>query len=313
MAHENWQIVIIGGGPAGMSAALWAKRLGCEPLLVEAGAEPGGQLLRTFNRLVDCPGFLGQTGAEIARQVAEHLKTLAVAVRLRSPVTRLSLAENLVWFDSEAISYQALILTLGVQKRRLGIPGEEEFAGRGVSTSATRDKHLYRGKSVAIVGGGDGAFEEALMLAEEGCRVTLIHRSDRFRARPMYRDPVLVHPQIRVLTCARLTEIVGTTAVTGVNLEIAQPGGPVETMHLPLAGVFLTLGTNPATQLTAGQLELDSEGYIVTDRYGATSAAGVWAAGDACRPLLPSLVTAFGDGATTAKAAFDWLHHPKES
>ena len=119
------------------------------------------------------------------------------------------------------------------------------------------------------------------MLAEEGCRVTLIHRSDRFRARPMYRDPVLVHPQIRVLTCARLTEIVGTTAVTGVNLEIAQPGGPVETMHLPLAGVFLTLGTNPATQLTAGQLELDSEGYIVTDRYGATSVAGVWAAGDA--------------------------------
>ena len=300
-------LLIIGGGPGGISAALWAKRLGCNPLLLEANAQPGGQLLRTYNRLIDCPGFWGLTGIEIAGRLEEHLRSLEVAWRVNTPVTQIDASRHTIWSGEEKFHARALILALGVVKRRLGIPGEREFAGRGVSTSATRDAVLYAGKPVAIVGGGDGAFEEALMLADVGCQVTLIHRSDQFRARPMYLRPVLADPRISVKPFTRLTRIVGDDTVTGVELEVVRPDEPVTVEQLAVSGVFHTLGTEPATRLVASQLDLDSEGFIVTDRWGATSAPGVWAVGDACHPLLPSLSTAFGQGATAAKAAYNWL------
>ncbi|MBI4751262.1 MAG: FAD-dependent oxidoreductase [Acidobacteria bacterium] len=300
-------LLIIGGGPGGISAALWAKRLGCTPLLLEANAQLGGQLLRTYNRLIDCPGFWGLTGIEIAERLEEHVRSLDVPWRVNTPVTRINASTHSVWTAEEQFQARALILALGVVKRRLGIPGEREFAGRGVSTSATRDAALYTGQPVAIVGGGDGAFEEALMLANEGCQVTLIHRSDQFRARAMYLKPVLTDPRITMKPFTRLTRILGDDRVTGLELEVARPDEPVMIEYLPVNGVFLTLGTEPATRLVVGQLDLDSEGFIVTDRWGATSVPGVWAVGDTCHPLLPSLSTAFGQGATAAKAAYNWL------
>lgn len=303
----NPDILVIGGGAAGISAALWAKRLGVTPLLVEAGPKLGGQLNRSYNRLTDCPGFYGLTGAEIADRLTEHLIAEAVPFRVDACVTGLSLETLRATVGDETIAARAVILALGVEKRRLGIPGEREFAGRGVSTSATRDKHLYKNKDVVIVGGGDGAFEEALMLDESGCRVTLVHRSDRFRARPLYRDAVFANPRIRVLTHARPMEIIGDEAVRGIRLEIGPPDDEPRTVTLDVSGVFLTLGIAPATTLVAGQLDRDADGFIVADRNGATSRTGVWACGEATRPLLPSIVTAFGDGATAAKAAYQQL------
>ncbi len=306
-------ILVIGGGAAGISAALWAKRLGVTPLLLEAGPKLGGQLNRSYNRSTDCPGFYGLTGAEIADRLTEHLNAEAVPFRVDARVTELSLENFFARIGDETISARAVILALGVEKRRLGIPGEREFAGRGVSTSATRDKHLYKNMDVVIVGGGDGAFEEALMLDESGCRVTLVHRSDRFRARPLYRDAVFANPRIHVLTHARPTEIIGNEQVQGIRLELAPPGDEPRTITLDVSGVFLTLGVAPSTALVAGQLDRDADGFIVTDRHGATSRAGVWACGEATRPLLPSIVTAFGEGATAAKAAFDSRQWPVAS
>ncbi len=309
----NPDILVIGGGAAGISAALWAKRLGVTPLLLEAGPKLGGQLNRSYNRSTDCPGFYGLTGAEIADRLTEHLNAEAVPFRVDARVTELSLENFSARVGDETVAARAVILALGVEKRRLGIPGEREFAGRGVSTSATRDKHLYKNKDVVIVGGGDGAFEEALMLDESGCRVTLVHRSDRFRARPLYRDAVFANPRIRILTHACPTEIIGNEAVQGIRLDIASPDGERQTVTLDVSGVFLTLGIAPATALVAGQLDRDADGFIVTDRHGATSRAGVWACGEATRPLLPSIVTAFGEGATAAKAAFDSRQWPVAS
>lgn len=309
----NPDILVIGGGAAGISAALWAKRLGVAPLLLEAGPKLGGQLNRSYQRSTDCPGFYGLTGTEIADRLTDHLNAEAVPFRVGSRVTELSLETLRANIGDETISARAIILALGVEKRRLGIPGEREFAGRGVSTSATRDRHLYRDRDVVIVGGGDGAFEEALMLDESGCRVTLVHRSDNFRARPLYRDAVFANPRIRVLTHARPTEIIGDEAVRGIRLRIGPPDGEPQTVTLDVSGVFLTLGVSPATALIAGQLDRDADGFIVTDRHGATSRAGVWACGEATRPLLPSIVTAFGDGATAARAAFQWLASSSQS
>jgi thioredoxin reductase (NADPH) len=300
-------VAVIGGGPAGVSAALWVKRLGCEPLLLEARERIGGQLWRSYQRSVDCPGFYGLTGREIAERLAEHLTFQDVPFRVASPVESVSIAKREIVTGGEVVAAPALIFALGVEKRRLGVPGEREFAGRGVSSSATRDRHLYIGKEVVIVGGGDGAFEEALMLNDAGCRVTLMHRSDQFRARMIYRDAVLKNPNIRVMTHARITEISGDDAVREVGVDIAPPGVERVTRRLAVSGVFLALGITPATRLVADQVECDADGFIKTDRFGKTSAEGVWACGEVTRPPLPSLVTSFGDGATAAKSAYEWL------
>ncbi|OYT71352.1 MAG: thioredoxin reductase [Chloracidobacterium sp. CP2_5A] len=306
--RDQSDLLIVGGGPAGIAAALWGKRLGLNPLLLEAGPQLGGQLLRSYNRSVDCPGFYGLVGADIAERLTTHLLREGIRFQVNAPVTQADCAARAVIVRGEAtFSGRALVLALGARKRRLGIPGEREFAGRGVSASATRDKEKYRGQEVIIVGGGDGAFEEALMLDEAGARVTLAHRSGTFRARPLYRDRVLTHPRIRVMTHTRLVAIEGETAVERVRLEVAPPGEACRQIALPVTGVFLALGVTASTELVAGQVDCDADGYILTDRFGATSCPGVWACGDATRPLLSSLSTAFGDGATAAKAAFDWL------
>jgi len=305
---ENVDLLVVGGGPAGIAAALWGKRLGLDPLLLEAGSHLGGQLLQTYNQSVDCPGFYGLVGADIAERLTTHLVREGVCFRTNARVTQVNCAARSITVnETETLTGRALVLALGVRKRRLGIPGEREFAGRGVSTSATRDKGKYVGKAVVIVGGGDAAFEEALILDEAGCHVTLVHRSGTFRARPLYRDPVLTHPRIRIMTHTRLLAIEGSQCVERVLIERNAPGEAPQQQVLPVTGVFLALGVVPATELVAEQVACDPEGYIMTDRHGATSCPGVWACGDATRPLLPSLSTAFGSGATVAKAAFDWL------
>ncbi|MCS7078978.1 MAG: NAD(P)/FAD-dependent oxidoreductase [Chloracidobacterium sp.] len=312
-SDDQLDLLIVGGGPAGIAAALWGKRLGLNPLLLEAAPQLGGQLLRSYNRFVDCPGFYGLVGADIAERLTIHLIREGVHFETNSPVTQINCAAKTVTIRGETkLSGRALILALGVRKRTLGVPGEQAFAGRGVSTSATRDKEKYVGRDVVIVGGGDGAFEEALMLDEAGARVTLIHRSATFRARPLYRDRVLGHPRIRVMTHARLTAIEGAAQVERVRIERFPPGEQPYQITLPAAGVFLALGVTAGTELVAGQVACDADGYIITDRHGATSCPGVWACGDTTRPLLSSLSTAFGGGATVAKAAFDWLMAQKQ-
>jgi len=306
-------LLIVGGGPAGIAAALWGKRLGLDPLLLEAGAHLGGQLLRSYNQSVDCPGFYGLVGTDIAERLTIHLVREGIRFRTSALVTQVDCAaRKVIVNETEPFTGRALVLALGVRKRRLGVPGEREFAGRGVSTSATRDKGRYAGREVIIVGGGDGAFEEALILDEAGCRVTLVHRSGTFRARPLYRDRVLTHPRICVMTHTRLLAIEGSQQVERVIVERSAPGESPHQQVIPVSGVFLALGVVPATELVAGQVARDPEGYLITDRHGATSCPGVWACGDTTRPLLSSLSTAFGDGATVAKAAFDWLMAQKQ-
>jgi thioredoxin reductase (NADPH) len=297
-------VVIIGGGPAGMTAAIWCKRLGLMHLLLEKGAALGGQLEGIQNPVIDYPGLPAANGQEIRRQFAEHLMELDCEHRLQAKVTAVDVQAQVVTVQAAEESrvrhlrYRGLILATGARERRLGVPGEQEMIERGEVYSASRDGERFAGRRVAVVGGGDRAFEGALLLAEQGAEVTLVHRSDRFRAREEFREPVLRHPQIRVWTHTTVTEVLGRERVTGVRVRDV---AGVE-REWPVDAVFVRIGVVPNSELLHGQVELDEEGYVRVDRRGMTSRENVFAAGDVCtRPLYSSIAAAVGQGMVAAK------------
>lgn len=299
--HRETDIAIIGGGPAGLSAAIWCKRLGLEHLLLEAGTELGGQLFAIHNPVIDYPGLQAANGVEVQAAFARHAEELGCLYRVRAEVVGVD-AERLVLTIREdgaerEVRCRGLIAATGSSERRLRVPGEREMIDRGEVYSASRDRGRFAGKKVAVVGGGDRAFEGALLLAERGAHVVLIHRSDRYRAREELREPVLVHPQIEVLPFAAVTEIVGDERVEAVVVD--QRG---ERRRLEAEALFVRIGVEPNSLLFRGQVGTDEDGYLLTDAVGATDVSGVFAVGDVCtRPLYTSIASAVGQGMTAAK------------
>ncbi|WP_377888844.1 NAD(P)/FAD-dependent oxidoreductase [Alkalihalobacillus sp. R86527] len=295
MFHKN-DLIIIGGGPAGISAAIWAKRLGLNHVLLESNEELGGQLLSINNKIVDYPGIVSDNGPSLKKQMTHHAQSLGCVIYTGISIKGIDLENRTLHTHSDTYSFRSLIIATGSSPKKLKIPGEQEMIDSNEVYSATRDRGKFNGKNVAVIGGGDRAFEGALLLAEAGASVQLMHRSSSFKARKEFRDPVFAHPSIEVLTDTVITKIQGTDYK---QLSYIKKQSTYETC---VDGLFIRIGVEPNTEHFIESLESDPEGYLICDKTGQTSFPYVFAAGDVCtRPLLSSISSAAGQGMTAVK------------
>ena len=292
-------VLIIGAGPAGLSAALWCDELGLDTLVLERAAEVGGQLLWIHNPVNNYLGVAAAGGRELrdlfAARVADadfDLWTGAEIASIDVAAKRVSLASG------EQLQSIFMIIATGLRRRRLGVPGEEEFAGRGVIESGARDRALYAGQDVCVVGGGDAAVENALLLAETSATVTLVHRGKRLRARPEFVERLKGTHCVTVFTESELVRVIGDGAVEAVEIRRR---GAIKPFQLAVRGVLVRVGYEPNTELFRGQIELDAGGYARVTSEQETTAENVFAVGDVASPLAPTISGAAGDGATAAK------------
>ncbi len=295
----NFQVIIIGGGPAGISALLWCHSLGLSAIILERAPELGGQMLQMFHPVLEYPGFPNKTGHALRDDFVAHLQAYNLQWRLQAHLDEINLQDHQLIIDGEQLTYDALIIATGASNRRLGLPEEEKLIGNGISDSATRDKNLFTGKNVCVTGGGDSAFEDCLILAEVCPQVTLLHRSENFRARESWQRDVFNHPRINILTNREIKSI-NQQGDKQLELTIANRISG-EQQQLLVSGLFVRLGIQPNTNFLRGQLALDEAGYIITDRAQQTSQANIYAIGDVCRPVCLSVATAVGHGAIAAK------------
>ena len=292
------ELVIVGAGPAGISAALWARSHEMPPLVLEAEPGPGGQLLHVYFEPHDLAGIPAGDGTAIATRYQKQLAESGVVVRYGAAVEKLAVTPRieLTLAGGEILAPRALLIATGARRRRLEVPGERELENRGVSFSATRDRDRLSGRAVAVVGGGDAACENALMLAASGSDVTLIARA-ALRTRPAFRERITAEPRLRVLVHTRVVRILGETQVTGLELE-----SPTGASRLACEGVVIKVGVVPNTEWCREALPHDDEGYLRVDAESATGVQGVWAAGDVVRPAVLSAAVAVGQGVLAAAA-----------
>ncbi len=306
--HQT-RLLIIGAGPAGYTAAIYAARANLKPLLVQ-GLQPGGQLMITTD-VENYPGFAdiiqGPWLMEQMQRQAEHVGT----EMMFDVITAIDLSRRpFVATGDSGDSYvaDAVVIATGAQARWLGIPSEETYRGFGVSACATCDGFFFRGRTVAVVGGGNTAVEEALYLTNHAASVTIIHRRDAFRAEKILQDRLFRHPKIRVIWNAAVEEITGEQEpprVSGLKLRDTVTG---EAKSLAIDGLFIAIGHDPVTDLFKGQLALDADGYILTRPDSTvTSVPGVFAAGDVKDKLFRQAVTAAGMGCMAALEAEKFL------
>ncbi len=298
-------VIILGSGPAGLTAAIYTTRAGLQPLVFE-GAEAGGQLMLT-TEVENYPGFaepiLGpDLMADMRRQAervgAEFLAEDAVAVDLSVRPFRVTAQSG------ETYETRALIIATGAKPKQLGVPGEQRLMGRGVSTCATCDGFFFRDRDVMVVGGGDTAMEEALYLAKLARSVTVVHRRDRLRASKILQQRATANEKIRFLWNTVVVDILGDGKVTGVRLQDVTTGQIAER---PTDGVFVAIGHRPNTDLFRGQVAMDEQGYIIRTVRSQTSVEGVFVAGDAHDHTYRQAVTAAGYGCEAAIDAERWL------
>jgi thioredoxin reductase (NADPH) len=296
-------LLILGAGPAGLAAATVARALGLDALVLEGGARPGGQLLVTPTPIPDCPGLPASTGPALAEQLAAHLAQGGGAVRTGHHVERVDVREGVVTAGGEHHRARFLLLATGARPRRLGVPGERAELGRGPSPAARRYGDRYRDRAVLIVGGGDVALEEAVLFARAGARVILAHRGDGFRARRDFRSALEAEPRVDVRLRTKLCAIEGEPEVTRALLV-----GPEGPFHAEVGAVFVCAGLAPNSELVAGQVETDAQGFVVTGVAQRTSAGRLYAAGDVCSGSTWMAAAAIGQAATAVKEVERRIH-----
>jgi thioredoxin reductase (NADPH) len=296
------ELVIIGSGPAGYTAAIYAARADLKPLVITSSVEMGGDLMKTTD-VDNFPGFAeGVMGpdlmmgmqAQAERFGAELVFDDATSVDLTGPVKKITLG------NGDVIESKAVILSMGSQYRHLGLDDEKRLSGFGVSWCATCDGAFFRNRAVAVVGGGDSAMEEATFLTKFADTVYLVHRSDTFRASPAMLARAKADPKITFITGAAVTGILGTDTVAGITLDMADGS----TRTLDIDGLFIAIGSDPRTTLVASQVKLTETGNVAVDgRTSRTSLDGVFAAGDLIDPTYRQAVVAAGSGAVAAMDA----------
>lgn len=336
--HSLWDVVVVGGGPGGMSAALWAHRLDLRVVLLEASPQLGGQLSTLFSPVVDYPGLPVSHGYELVPHFVSHLEQQQVPVLLKARVVRILPAEQdglphgLELESGERVWARGVILALGACRRRLGVPGEAELAGRGVTFSSTRDKKMAVGRRVVVVGGGDAALEGALILSEGAMHVTVVHRGAQWRGRARFVEEAQARPNITLVTDARVVRIEGNLEGPGARLseKCGDPGleqtvpqvqavvlegeanGLTEgegarreapgRWRLATEAVYVRVGVMPCSELVSSLLPLDVGGYVLVGSDQQTEVAGIYAIGDLCSALYSSVANAMGQGMVAAKA-----------
>ena len=302
--EQIYDVIIIGGGPAGLTAGLYTSRSRLKTLLIENGLL-GGQMTTT-ELIENYPGFPeGVTGDELSRFMEDQAKRFGLEVIPEYVVeVKLEGAKKIVKTEEGNYLSQALIICTGAEYRKLGVPGEKEFAGKGVSYCATCDGAFFQDNQIVVVGGGDSALTEALYLTKFGKEVTIIHRRDALRGTKIYQERVFSHPKIKLLWNSVIQEIKGDSVVKSIVVKNVKTG---EVTEHPIDGVFLFVGLSPRTQFLRGLVDMDEEGYILTDVNGQTSEKGIFAAGDCRKKLVRQIATAVGDGATVAWATEKYL------
>jgi thioredoxin reductase (NADPH) len=310
MTEHRTKILIIGAGPAGYTAAIYAARANLKPLLV-TGIQPGGQLTVTTD-VENYPGFAeavqGPWLMEQMRLQAENVGTLLIY----DTITAVDLSRRPFQAKGDAGDVyvaDTLVIATGAQARWLGLPSEQEFNGYGVSACATCDGFFYRGREVVVVGGGNTAVEEALYLSNLASKVTVIHRRDRFRAEPILQDRLFAKPNVEVVWSHVIEEILGkrdpVRSVTGLRIAHVKTG---KTRELATDGVFIAIGHDPATALFRGQLDMDGAGYIKVGSWSTqTSTEACYAAGDVIDPIFRQAVSSAGMGCMAALEAEKFL------
>ncbi len=300
---EKRRVIVIGSGPAGLTAAVYTARANLEPLVIE-GIEAGGQLMLT-TEVENYPGFVdGIMGPELMESMRKQAARFGTEF-LTDNVTSVDFSSKPLKVQTAGASYEAaaVIVSTGASARMLGVPGERELLGHGVSTCATCDGFFFRGQEIVVVGGGDSALEEANFLTKFATKVTVVHRRDTLRASKIMQDRAFANPKVEFVFDHVVKRINGDGKVAGATLTNVKTG---EERELPAAGVFVAIGHTPATSLFEGQLELD-DGYIVAHDGTATSVEGVFAAGDVVDHRYRQAVTAAGMGCMAAIDAERYL------
>ncbi len=299
------KVVIIGSGPAGLTAAIYAARAALEPLMIE-GFERGGQLMLTTD-VENYPGFPdGIMGPDLMEQFRKQAERFGTKI-ISSDVTKTDFSHRpfKVWVNDDLHEAEAVIISTGASARWLGVPGEERLRGYGVSSCATCDGFFFRDKKIAVIGGGDSAMEEALFLTKFGSQVTIIHRRDEFRASKIMANRALEHEKIDVLWNTTVEEMLGDDTLTGLRLKDIVTGDERE---IPVDGAFVAIGHIPNTSVFAGQVEMDEAGYVLTEPGTTrTSVEGVFASGDVVDKVYRQAITAAGMGCQSAMDAERWL------
>jgi thioredoxin reductase (NADPH) len=292
-------VIIIGAGAAGLAAALWCDELGLDTLVLEQSSEVGGQLLSVYNPIKNYPGLLASNGRELRDLFAEQVKDAEFDLWTNVEIESVDLkGKRIALRSGELLQTISIIIATGVRRRRLSVPGEAELAGLGVMESGVRDRDSVAGKDVCIVGGGDAAAENALLLAEVCPTVTIVHRGKKLRARQDFVERLRGEHCITVFTEAKLCRIIGDEQVEGVEI---MRGGALKPFQMAVQAVLVRIGVEPNTEHFMNQLHMDERGYIVTTNEQETSCPNVFAIGDVSNPLAPTISGATGAGATAAK------------
>ena len=309
---SDQQVVIIGSGPAGLTAALYTARANLKPLLIE-GLESGGQLMLT-TMVENWPGFRdGIMGPDLMIEMREQALRFGTEM-LAGNVTSVDLKRRPFTIrldEGRVITTESLIIATGASARWLEIGSDRKLSGHGVSTCATCDGYFFKGKPIAVVGGGDSAMEEAIYLTKFATKVTVVHRRDTLRASKIMQDKAFANPKIEFIWDSEIVEVrdVAKGAVTSAIVRNLKTG---KVHELPLDGVFIAIGHTPNTALFRGQIELDANGYIVTTHGTRTSVPGVFAAGDVQDHIYRQAVTAAGTGCMAAIDAEHYLENMPE-
>jgi thioredoxin reductase (NADPH) len=306
---SEYDVVIVGGGPAGLAAALYTARMNLKTVVLDRGPL-GGQLLNT-ELVEDYPGFDSILGSELAMKMGEHARRFGVEVRDFEPVKEIDVEGDtkVIRLETgEELRAPALIMAAGGLPRYLEVPGEQELAGRGVSYCAVCDGAFFKGEELAVIGGGDAAVEEGDFLTRYASKVYILHRRSELRAQPILIERARANPKIKFIFDAKVKEITGDHKVQAIHYE--QHG---ESKELRVGGVFIFVGFVPNSTLLKVHVDHDAAGYLVTDRNMQTSVEGIWAVGDVRAQLTKQIATAVGDGTTAAVAASQYITALKDT
>lgn len=300
-----YDLIIIGSGPAGLSAAVYGKRAGLDLLVIEEKPMSGGQVLTTYE-VDNYLGLPGMNGFDMGMEFRKHADKLGATFR-EATVTGVEDKGDykLVFADGEALETRTVLLATGAEHAKLGVPGEEELSGMGVSYCATCDGAFFKGRTVAVVGGGDVALEDAIYLARTCEKVYLIHRRDELRGAMILQEELKSLPNVEILYSHIVTEIRGEDMVDAIQLKNVKTG---EDSVLPVNGVFIAVGIHPNTELLANLVSLDEAGYVPAGEDCVTERAGLFVAGDIRKKPLRQIVTAVSDGANAAVSAGNYCN-----